>query len=173
MTRGSDDEAGFAAQPLDEADIDVLARIAELHAALDPVPPGLVDRIGFALTLLELETELARIQTAAAEPVGARGEERARSVTFASDSLTVMLTIAPAARGGYRLDGWLAPPAALRAELRLDREGRHTTRHVMLDDAGRFEFDDVPASLVQLVLHPTEGAALALRAPVVTPAVEL
>jgi hypothetical protein len=34
-------------------------------------------------------------------------------------------------------------------------------------------FADVPAGLVQLTIHPTDGAAVRLTGPVRTPAVEL
>lgn len=171
--RALPDEATSAAQSLDEVDLDLLAQLSELYQVLDPVPAGLVDRIGFALTLVELEAELASIQSESAPLVGARGEERARTVTFSSDSLTVMVTITPSGRGEFRLDGWLAPAAALQAELRCAREDGRTSVRTTADVDGRFEFDTVPEGLIQLVFHPTAGVDLDLRSPVVTPAVEL
>jgi hypothetical protein len=41
------------------------------------------------------------------------------------------------------------------------------------DVDGRFVFAAVPAGLVQLTIHPTDGAAVRLTGPVRTPAVEL
>lgn len=159
----------MAGQLLDELDDAVLAELAGLFERVDPVPAGLVERVGFTLTMADLEMELARLTMDAREPVGARGEERARTVTFASDSLTVMVTVTPRGIGTCRLDGWLAPGGALRVELRSDRGNQDTNA----DSDGRFEFEQVPVGLVQLVLHPTDGSAVPLRAPVVTPAVEL
>ena len=61
----------------------------------DPVPPALADRVVFALevdafTDGDLELELMRLQEP--ETVGSRGEE-VRTVTFGSESLTVMIAI--------------------------------------------------------------------------------
>lgn len=159
----------LAEQLLDDTDTELLATMAGMYDSFDPVPDGLVERIGFTLTLADLEIELARLTAEIREPVGARGEERARTVTFSSDSLTVMVTMTPANHGGFRIDGWLAPGGSLRVELRTDGG----SREVLADGNGRFEFGAVPSGLVQLVLHPTPGAAVQLSSAVVTPAVEL
>lgn len=156
-------------QLCDEHDIALLAELARLYDRIDPVPEGLVERIGFTLTLADLEIELARLTYEATEPVGARGEERARTVTFTSESLTAMITITPVTVDRSRLDGWLAPGGLLDVELRTDRGNQRTTA----DSDGRFDFAEVPSGLVQLVLHPTEQSEIRLRAPVVTPAIEL
>jgi hypothetical protein len=92
-----------------------------------------------------------------------------RTVTFGSDSLTVMVTLSGQHPQGRRIDGWIAPGAALRIELRTPRGVQQT----MADQTGRFSLSDVPPGLVQLVIHPTEGAAVALTRPVVTPAIQL
>lgn len=158
----------LAAALLDEDDDRLLAEIARLYERIDPMPPDLVDRIGFMLTLADMEIELARLTVESRVPVGARGEERARTVTFSSDSLTVMVTITPT-DAGCRIDGWIAPGAAIRVELRSDR-GNHD---VIADVDGRFDFVDVPSGLVQLVFHPTPDVEVQLRSPVVTPAVQV
>ncbi len=116
-----------------------------------------------------LEVELARLVSQTAEPIGARGEERARTVTFSSDSLTTMVTVTPESNGQFRIDGWLAPGAALAVELRTPRGSLRT----MADADGRFDFTEVRGGLVQLVIHPTEGCHVRLCSPVVTPAIEL
>lgn len=162
-------EAQLAAQLLDSSDTALLAELARIYEQIDPVPEGLVERIGFTLTLADLEIELARLTADHREPVGARGEERARTVTFSSESLTTMVTITPQELGLFRIDGWLAPGAALDVELRTDRGGLRTTA----DEDGRFEFAEVRRGLVQLVIHPTDGSELRLASPVVTPAMEL
>lgn len=158
-----------AAEPLDEADRELLAELSRVLTIVDPVPPGLVERVGFTLTLAHMEMELARFVSDSMEPVGARGEERTRTVTFTAENLTVMVTITPVGTEQYRLDGWLAPGGGMHVELRLERGGNDT--HA--DDDGRFEFDRVPAGLAQLVFHPTEGGEARLPNPVVTPAIDL
>jgi hypothetical protein len=171
MTRSGDHGTfdGLAEQLLDGTDDRLLADIAQLYELIDPVPPDLVERIGFTLTLADLEIELAKLITESRTPVGARGEERARTVTFTSDSLTVMVTITPTNHGECRIDGWIAPGAAIRVELRSDR-GSHD---VTADVDGRFDFADVHCGLVQLVFHPTPDVDVQLRSPVVTPAVQV
>ena len=163
------DEDLLAAEPLDHEDAALLAELARIYERIDPVPEGLVERIGFTLTLADLEVELARLTARTSEPVGARGEERARTVTFSSDSITTMVTVTPQDAGQYRIDGWLAPGAALDVELRTDRGSLRTTA----DADGRFEFVEVRRGLVQIVIHPTGGCLVELGSPVVTPAMEL
>jgi hypothetical protein len=145
----------------------LLGRLRALWADTDPVPADLAERILFTLDLENVEFELLRLHDVL-EPVGARGHETARTVTFGSDSLTVMVTLSGPG-GPRRVDGWIAPAAALRVELRTARG----TRETVADPDGRFAFTEVPAGLTQLVLHPTPGAEVSLARPVVTPAVSL
>jgi hypothetical protein len=159
----------LASQLLDETDYELIAELARVFDLLDPTPDGLVERVGFTLTLAHMEMELAKLVSDSFEPVGARGEDRARTVTFTAENLTVMVTITPTGTGRYRLDGWLAPGGGMHVELRSERGGTQT--HA--DDDGRFEFDPVPSGLAQLVFHPTEGGEAGLLTPVVTPAIEL
>lgn len=163
------DVEALASEPLDEQDAELLADLARLYDLVDPVPAGLVDRVGFTLTLANLEIELASLSQELREPVGARGVETARTITFSGDTLSIMLTTTPTGRDSFRVDGWLAPGGSLRVELRCGGASRHTDA----DEDGRFEFEAVPKGLMQVVVHPTETCALQLRAPVVTHAVEL
>jgi hypothetical protein len=164
------DELDFEASGLlDETDQELLGELSRLYELIDPVPPGLVDRVGFTLTLAHMEMELARFVSDSVEPVGARSEEGARTLTFSAENLTVMVTITQAGRFRYRMDGWLAPGGGMHVELRL--QGASNDTHA--DDDGRFEFDQVPPGLAQLVFHPTEGAEVRLLTPVVTPAITL
>jgi hypothetical protein len=158
---------GSGEAPLDGEDVALLDRIAALYARVDPVPPDLADRIDLALSLADLDSELARLEEDLLAPAGARSVEHARSVTFASTNLTVMVTITALAPDRYRLDGWCAPGQPLRVELR--RHGG--CGETETDDGGRFEFDQVHPGRVQLVFYPVAGSEL--RHPVVTPAVEL
>lgn len=161
--------ARLAEELLDDEDGQLLDEIARLYDLIDPMPADLVERIGFTLTLAHMEIELARLTLESRTPVGARGEERARTVTFSSESLTVMVTITPTAHRECRIDGWIAPGAPIRVELRSDRG----SRDAIADVDGRFDFAEVSCGLVQLVFHPTPDIEVQLRSPVVTPAVQV
>jgi len=96
-----------------------------------------------------------------------RSEEESRTVTFDSESLTIMISITPTGHDVVRLDGWLAPPGCHGIELRTAGMRRTTTA----DGQGRFALDDVPHGLAQLVVRPNGGAAESTRRSVVTPAI--
>ncbi|MEU4242897.1 hypothetical protein [Actinoplanes sp. NPDC026619] len=133
--------------PLDDLDRDILHRIARY----DPPPPDLDERVLFALALTGLEDEVARLAESAAP--AARAGERARTITFDATSRTVMITVLERPDGLVRLDGWLAPVAALTVELRLPSPA--PARTVTADESGRFVLDGVPHGLAQLVIHGT------------------
>jgi hypothetical protein len=154
---------------LDETDQELLADLARLYELIDPVPPGFVESVGFALALEHMEVELARLVSDSIEPAGTRGEERARTVTFAAENLAAMVTITQVGACRHRMDGWLAPGGGMHVELRF--QGASVDTHA--DTDGRFEFDQVPSGLAQLVFHPTEGGQALLLTPVVTPAIAL
>jgi len=137
--------------PLDDLDREILARIARD----DPPPSDLDERVLFALALTDVDAEVARL--AAAEPALARAGEQARTVTFDAASRTVMITILERADNLVRIDGWLAPGAALVVELRLPEPAG--PRVVTADGTGRFVFDEVPHGLAQLLIHPPDTGA--------------
>jgi hypothetical protein len=142
----------FAEAPLDDDDQSVLARVAALHALLDPPPADLDERVRFAVALEDVEVEVARLSEDLLAGSGARGSERTRTITFDAASRTVMVTIVDRPDNLVRIDGWLAPGAALRVELRLPEPA--PARVVTADDSGRFVFDAVPHGLAQLLVHP-------------------
>ena len=158
---------------VDDLDLLALATLRAIYEQGDPVPPGLVERVKFAITLDDLEAEVARLQRDSVPERVARSELtsddllKARTVTFTSDTVTTMVTITPITADSVRLDGWAAPGAFLQIELRVG-ETRH---HVVADEDGRFVFDDVTRGLAQLVLRPTEGSGG--EHAVITPAIEL
>jgi hypothetical protein len=98
-----------------------------------------------------------------------RGPEHARTITFECDSLTVAITVTPTATDRIRLDGWLAPPAALRVELR----AADLQLQTMADEGGRFAFDDLARGEIQLAVLPTPGSEVDLDHPVVTQSIVL
>ncbi len=158
----------FADLPLDGDDQAVLDRLAAVHLLLDPPPADLDERVKFAIAIDDMDVEVARLGEDLLAGSGARGSERTRTITFDAESRAVMITIVDRPDGLVRLDGWLAPSAALRVELRLPEPAPSTI--VTSDEAGRFVFDGVPHGLAQLLVHPPEGGA----APrVVTPSLAL
>ena len=163
---GLDALDALAAEPLDGADLALLAALRSFYTEHDPVPDGLVGRIEFELTLDALQTEAAVLTQLDLVSSGSRsGHEQARTITFTSDSLTTMVTLTPQQPGTVRVDGWAAPGAGARVELVLADGPRETTA----DEDGRFVFDAVPSGLATFALHlPGDGGIT-----VVSPAVEL
>jgi hypothetical protein len=154
--------------PLDGEDKAILDRLAVIHGLLDPLPAELHERVRFAITLDEVNVEVARLSEDLLVGSGARTSDRTRTITFDAESRTLMIMVVDRADGLVRLDGWLAPSAALRVELRLPEPA--PSQIVLSNDAGRFVFDGVPHGQAQLVVHPPEETT----APrVVTPSLAL
>ena len=159
----------FAAMPIDDADGHVLGVLRGIYEAGDPVPPSLLDRVKFAITLDDLEAEVARLQREAVPQIAARSEDllKAQTVTFTSEALSTMVTITPLSVGRVRLDGWASPGGGLDVELRVG----DTVHHTVADEDGRFVFEDVTRGLAQFVLRPRADGEAENR--VITPAIEL
>ena len=101
-------------------DDSLLDSIRELFEAADPMPPDLLERIKFMVALRQLDAEVAWLVTAEAEAgLAARGTEESRTITFDSDSLTIMIRIDSGPGESIRVDGWLAPPQCRRVEMRM------------------------------------------------------
>ena len=173
-----------ATEPLDELDVAILADLNEFHGLVDPPPSDLAERVRFAIALENFNVDdlgvvVSRLQDDEMVGSGARGTERSRTVTFDSDSLTIMVTVAdaePADGDGVRLDGWLAPAGPLRVELRVTRDRsdpRGESYAVTADQTGRFVFDGISRGLAQLIVHPTPESGVDLATRVVTPSVLL
>ena len=156
----------LAAGEIDSDDLNALARMADLYTALDPVPPSLVERVQFGITLDALHAEIAQLQRTGGL-VGARADEvvDAQTITFTTSSVTTTVTITSTAADRVRIDGWIAPGAGMRVALRqVDGE-----RETVADEDGRFVFEDVPRGLAQFVLRPADGGT---GSAVVTPSLE-
>jgi hypothetical protein len=161
-----DEVDALAAAPLDGEDAAILLAVADFYRRNEPVPAGLADRLAFTVALAEMEAELAELQNVDRGLAGARGEdpEQARTITFASGSLSALVTISVEDTDRVRIDGWVAPAEAMDVDLRL-AAGQ---RRISSDPDGRFVFTDVPHGLVALVFR---GEADGRRGPgpVVTP----
>ena len=144
--------------PLDDVDQAILDRLAAVHTVLDPPPGDLDERVSFAIALEGLDAEVARLSEQQAVGSGARGTERTRTITFDAASRAMMITISDHEDGTVRIDGWLAPSAPLRVELRLPEPA--PIRAVTADAAGRFAFEGIPHGIAQLLVQPPEDGAL-------------
>lgn len=158
-------------QAMDEVDLTILGALVDLYDVHDPMPPMLPDVILLGLGATDLDAEMAHLVAEEVGLVGMRSAqvEHARRITFSSDHLTVMVAVEHDQDGTLRLDGWAAPGAGLRVELRL-ADGQQVTDS---DVNGRFVFRGVPAGPAQIVLHPTEFADPSVATTVITPAVSL
>jgi hypothetical protein len=149
----------------DDSDRAILDDIRELFRAADPMPASLPERIRFSLALRGLEFEVARLCAEGDRLVAAvRGAEQSRTITFDSDSLTIMIRVDANRDGTVRIDGWLAPAQARTIELRLTAE----TLIADADSGGRFAFLRVPRGTAQLVARAgrdPEGPGPAVVAP--------
>lgn len=147
-----------ADEPLDATDEQLLSSLALVLDTIDPVPPGLRERIDFALAVAELEADIAELTHG--ELVGVRSEET-DSVTFTSGTLSLMVTTVVSAHH-VRIDGWVTSPGA-----RVDVVAPGVTRTVTADEHGRFAIEAVPRGRIHFVVH-REGYR-----PVITPSMEL
>lgn len=155
----------LARGPVDETDVAVLATLARVVRATDPVPGGLVERSILAMSLARMDAELLTI-VADELPAGAVRAERsstASTVTFTSDALSLMIDIS-AVGGRVRLDGWVAPARDLVVALHRAGEPPRTTR---CDADGRFVLLDVPHGLAGLVLAGAADGRPRLTTPVI------
>jgi hypothetical protein len=156
----------MAAGAIDADDIRVLEHLAELYDRADPVPPTLVDRIQFDITLDALHAEVAELQRSG-DLVGVRSTDSdVQTVTFTSTAFSTMITITTTSTDEVRIDGWVAPSELLSVELRT----ADATRHTDTDEDGRFVFAAVPRGLARFVLRRPDHDD---EPPVVTPSIEL
>ncbi len=163
-------DTSSADEPLDDADFGLLDDIRELFQATDPMPADLPERIRFFLALRDLEVEMARL--AGEEDLLAaavRGAEQSRTITFDSESLTIMIRIDGNRDGTARVDGWLAPPQRREIEMKTAADPLTTTS----DEQGRFAFVRVPRGTAQLIVRPAEPGSGETGRSVVTPALIL
>jgi hypothetical protein len=152
--------------PLDDVDLGILDSIRQAFGEADPMPPDLPERIRFSLALRDLEYEVARLAADQDQPeLAARGAEQSRTVTFDSDSLTIMIRIDSNADGTARVDGWLAPPQRREIEMKTTAD----LQTAVSDEQGRFAFTSVPRGTAQLLVRPAEPGTPGQQAEPGTP----
>jgi hypothetical protein len=161
------DLEALAAAPVDAEDDRVLQRMAVLYTTLDPPPQGLVERITFGITLDALHAEIAELQRDGdLAGVRSEGATEAKTVTFTSASLSLMISISTISADRVRIDGWAAPGGGVEVELRsVDGTLLRTA-----DQDGRFVFADVRRGLAQFTVRQPNGDP---RPPVITPSLEI
>jgi hypothetical protein len=159
----------------DDVDRAILRQLRDTYVLTDPPPAELDERVRFAVALENIDVEVARLQEDLLIGSGARGEDRTRTITFDCDSLTIMITIVDLGDDSVRLDGWLAPAARRRVELRVAEPSVDggSSRVVTTEDTGRFVFEDVGHGLVQLLVRPVEQTDDEPIPTVVTPSLLL
>ena len=153
MTRPAAPGPPTGDEPLDDTDLAILDDLRQLFQAADPMPADLPERIRFALELPDLEYEVALLAAEEDQRLAAsRGAEQSRTITFDSDSLTIMIRIDANSDGTSRVDGWLAPPERRRIELRIPGGALLAAA----DEHGRFVFGHVPHGTAQLIVRAGE-----------------
>jgi hypothetical protein len=165
MNLTPDVEAALASTPLDDADHALLARVRRLYDDADPVPEDLAERSKFAMTVAALEAEVAQIVARPLAGVRTVSYDRASTVTFASERLSVMVSIEYPKGASPTVAGWVSG-GATDVELR----ERARTRFAHVDAEGRFLFADVERGLIHFVLRDDSDPDVA---PVITPAIEI
>lgn len=148
------------------ADDELIAEVARLVDELDPPPPGLVERVQFAVAIDDIrniEVEVAQWADNR-ELAGVRGGLPG-TITFFVGDLTVMVNVTRMGER-QRIDGWLVPAGAHGVEVRVADHGSTSTT---ADEGGRFVLTEVPRGTTQLLVRmDTEQSRT-----VVTPTVDL
>lgn len=147
----NENDAEGARRPLDQGDVAVLTELRETVTRLDPCPAGLTERIAFALTVQALQAEMAELTRAPLALTRADDDEpdQAMTVTFSTDSVSVMVTVTAETDGTARVDGWLTCEVE---EIELARPDGRSERVPVQE--GRFVLGSVDRGPAYLVVHP-------------------
>ncbi len=128
------------------SDDSLIADLRRGLAAVDAVPPAVLDAAKAVLTWRTIDAELAELtfdSAAERELAGVRSDgDEVRRLTFSSRTLTLEIEV----HGGVRLVGQVVPPQRAALELRSPDGSLFTEA----DELGRFAFDvpPGPSSLV-------------------------
>ncbi|WP_370326334.1 hypothetical protein [Euzebya sp.] len=153
-------------ETIDATDLVILDALREVHSHLDPAPAGLEERLKFALTVHGLHAEVAELTRTPLSVARADEVTHTESITFASGTVSLMVSFSDQTADSVTVDGWVTRGGA-EVELQIGN-GIHAAR---ADVHGRFTLRDVPRGRGSFVIWPdpdTDGSR-----PVVTPAVDL
>ena len=166
MTPTPEHEYRLAAEPLDDLDAAVLDELRDLHAHLDPMPGDLLDRVKFAMSVASLQAQVAEIVSEGSlAAVRGTDYDRADTVTFARDGLSVMVTMEPDTATRVDIVGWVSE-----GDIEVELRERGRTRTTVTDEDGRFVISGVERGLVSFVLRRRSQPD---APPIITPAIEL
>jgi hypothetical protein len=157
-------------EQLDELDLSILDQVRAAHDLIDPLPDDLNDRTKFAIRLSNLDVEVSRLYEdsgVGAVGAGARSIEKIRTVTFETETLTIMMTVTEQGDDRVRVEGWLAPPGPQRVELRISEtpDGRGVSQYTAPEPSGRFVFDAVAAGWARLTVYRGPGESVVVTSP--------
>lgn len=145
----------------------IVRQVWEEH---DPVPEGLVERMSAVvqteaiLADTDLDYELLVMVERSADLAGARGTA-AYTLRFAHETTEVLLRT-DRSDSGARIDGWIAPAAAMRVRAtEITDHGEGHSWETETDANGRFELADLPPGLFRLWLTPLDGDTTAFGTP--------
>ena len=149
----------------------LLKIVRQVWEERDPVPEGLVERMQAVMQTeviladTDLDYELLVLVERSAELAGARGTA-AYTLRFAHDTTEVLLRTDRDDSGGARLDGWIAPAAAMRVRAtEVTDHGEGHSWETETDANGRFEFAELPTGLFRLWLTPLDSDTTAFGTP--------
>ena len=143
--------------PLTDDDLTLLAALAEAQEAADPMPPGMLDRIVWAVSLELMNAELAVLTSDALQPARAEVD----TLTFTASTTSLMVTWTPCDEG-VQVAGWITG-GGVRVDL-------HTSTAVYTstsDATGRLEWPAMQPGSVRFVIHPVRAGDRAVATPFV------
>lgn len=157
-------------EPWNAEDTELLDDLRDMFMAMDPPPSGLNERVQFDLAVAQLyaeekmQAEVAELkQLEAPELPNLRAasvtQEEVRTMTFATEAVTFMITITPSGDGPgreMRVDGWLAGEAVVPERTVVEAmtsSGRHEQT---INGTGRVMWSSLPAGLLRFVIRRSD-----------------
>lgn len=167
MSSPQNREEFLAGQPMDSMDERALRLVRSHLEVADPVPVDLTERVKFAMTVASLEAEIAHLMDNNLLAGATRTTEydRATTVTFESEGLSIMVSLEPLKGDHTLVRGWVTSPGA---DIELRERSRN--QEVTADEDGRFVFDRVERGTVHLVIRRNDEPG---TRPVITPGIEI
>lgn len=155
-------------EPWGEQDTELLDDLRDMFMTLDPPPAGLNERVRFDLAVAQLyaeekmQAEVAELQQEE-ELVGMRAapatQEEVRTMTFATEAVTFMITVTPLEDGPgreMRVDGWLAGEAVVPERTVVEAMTTTGRYEQVIDGTGRVMWQALPTGLLRFVIRRSD-----------------